>query len=115
MDQINSTDSLTSREPSNLGSSGGGSTLDTIKETVADKLQAAAGVIQDRAGQNQSSPAAGYANKAAGWLGDTADYVRQVDPQQVKSDIQNQVRRNPGRSLLIAGAAGLLLGALLRR
>ena len=53
--------------------------------------------------------------QAAGWLDDAAEYVREVDPQKVKSDIQLQVRSNPGRSLLIAGAAGLLLGILLRR
>jgi ElaB/YqjD/DUF883 family membrane-anchored ribosome-binding protein len=38
-----------------------------------------------------------------------------MDPQKIKTDIQDQMRRNPGRSLLIAGAAGLILGALLRR
>jgi len=90
-------------------------TLDTIKEAVADKLHAAAGVIQEKADQNQRSPVAGYAGQAAGWLDDAAGYVREVDPQRVKSDLQNEVRRNPGRSLIIAGAAGLLVGILLRR
>jgi ElaB/YqjD/DUF883 family membrane-anchored ribosome-binding protein len=48
-------------------------------------------------------------------LSDAASYVRDVDPQQIKTDIQDEVKRNPGRALLIAGAAGLLLGVLFRR
>ena len=90
----------------------GGSTL---KDTVADKLHAAAGIIQEKAGQNQNTTISSYAGQAANWLDDAAEYVREADPQRVKSDVQSQVRRNPGRSLLVAGAAGLLLGFLLRR
>lgn len=94
---------------------GRGSTLESVKDAVSDKLHAAAGVIQQKAGQNEGSPVSDYAGMAAGWLDDAAEYVRKVDPQEVKSDLQRQVRQNPGRSLLVAGAAGLLLGFLLRR
>ncbi|HEV8483673.1 MAG TPA: hypothetical protein VGV87_09005 [Blastocatellia bacterium] len=52
---------------------------------------------------------------AADWLDQSADYVKQADMQQVKADVANQIRRNPGRSLLVAGAVGLFLGALIRR
>ena len=90
-------------------------TLETIKDSVADKMHAAAGAIQQKAAQNQENAMAGYAGQAAGWLDDAAEYVREADPQKVKADLQNQVKRNPGRSLLVAGAAGLLLGFLLRR
>jgi ElaB/YqjD/DUF883 family membrane-anchored ribosome-binding protein len=38
-----------------------------------------------------------------------------MNVEQVKADLQQEIRRNPGRSLLIAGAFGLLLGSLLRR
>lgn len=118
MDQMNRSDSLTAgKEISSYGSqsTSGVSTLDTIKDTVAEKLHAVAGAIQQKAGQNQENAVAGYAGQAAGWLDDAAEYVREVDPQKVKSDLQKQVRSNPGRSLLVAGAAGLLLGILLRR
>jgi ElaB/YqjD/DUF883 family membrane-anchored ribosome-binding protein len=118
MDQMNRSDSLTGgKEISSYGSqsTSGGSTLDTIKDTVADKLHAAAGAIQQKAGQNQENAVGGYAGQAAGWLDDAAEYVREVDPHKVKSDIQHQVRSNPGRSLLVAGAAGILIGILLRR
>jgi len=118
MDQMYRGDGLINgKESSSHGSpsTSVGSALDTIKDTVADKLQSAAGAIQQKAAQNQASPVAGYAGQAAGLLHDAADYVREVDPKKVKSDIQHQVRNNPGRSLLIAGAAGLLLGIVLRR
>lgn|SRR6185369_1837807 len=117
MDQMNSSNSLTGNEDG-YGSRGGsqpaGVSLDTIKEAVADKLHAAAGAIQQKAGQKQLDQG-GYIGQAAGWLDNAAEYVRDVDPQRVKSDLQRQVRSNPGRSLLIAGAAGLFLGILLRR
>ena len=96
-------------------SASGGSTLDSLKDTVADKMHAVAGAIQQKAEENRESPGAGYAGHAAEWLDGAAEYVREVDPKKVKSDIQKQVRSNPGRSLLIAGAAGLFLGFLLRR
>ena len=118
MDQLSRSEGLTGdKQTSSFGSKSmsSGATLETIKDTVADKLHAAAGAIQQKAGQNQEKAIAGYAGQAAGWLDDAAEYVREVDPQKVKSDLRNQVRRNPGRSLLVAGIAGLLLGILLRR
>ena len=118
MDQMSRSEGLTAdKENSSFGSESmrSSATLETIKDTVADKLHAAAGAIQQKAVQNQENAMAGYAAQAAGWLDEAAEYVREVDPQKVKSDLQNQVKRNPGRSLLVAGAAGLLLGILLRR
>ena len=116
MEPVNKTDSLTpirdtyEHEPK---SPGGKTTFNNIKSTVADKLKAASETLRERAGQNDR--ASGYAGQASGWLAGAADYVRDMDTEQVKSDIQRKVRANPGRSLLIAGAAGLLLGALFRR
>ena len=105
--------------PDGAGSTGpssqDSSTFDDVKQRVADKLHSAAETIQSKAAENQQSSLAGYANTAAEWLDDTSTYIRYADSQRVKSDIQTQVRRNPGRSLLIAGAAGLLLGVLIRR
>lgn len=116
MEQLNNNDSLTpvrdtyEREQKSLG---GSSTFNNIKSTVADKLKAASEALKGKAEQNNQ--ASGYAGQASGWLAGAADYVRDLDTTQVKSDIQRQVRTNPGRSLIIAGAAGLLLGALFRR
>ncbi|HKP11676.1 MAG TPA: hypothetical protein VJZ91_06180, partial [Blastocatellia bacterium] len=63
----------------------------------------------------QNTTVSQYAGQASGWLNNAADYVRDIEPEQVKTDIQKQVRSNPGRSLLIAVGAGLALGILLRR
>jgi ElaB/YqjD/DUF883 family membrane-anchored ribosome-binding protein len=80
-------------------------------------LRVAAGTVQEKAEQmgERNQNVAGYGQQAAGWLNRSADYVQDFSPQHLKSDIEEQVRRNPGRSLLIAGAAGLILGAILRR
>lgn len=116
MDQINKNESLTpvqnrtSYEPQAPTS---GSKFDNIKSTVADKLKSAAAALKARGDQNAN--VSDYTSQASTWLSGAADYVRDADPSQIKTDIQRQVRSNPGRSLLIAGAAGLLLGAIFRR
>src|ERR1051325_6361317 len=114
--EMNNTESLTSsRDTSRYESSpsSGNSTLDNIKTTVADKLKSAAQALNQRSGQDSS--VSQYAGRAAAYLNNAANYVRDIEPQQVKADIQKQVRSNPGRSLLIAGVAGLVLGTLFRR
>ncbi|HVF91364.1 MAG TPA: hypothetical protein VNH22_14965 [Blastocatellia bacterium] len=116
----NKTEGLaTSRATSKVGSSHerGGSTLDNIKSTVAEKLYSAADTLQQKAGQTNQpdSTMATYGTQASEWLNRSADYIRDMDVNKVKSDVQNEVKRNPGRSLLIATAAGLVLGAIFRR
>lgn len=118
MDQANRGDGVEGRRrlDSGFGSEATGvSTGETLKDTVAGKLQAAATAIQKNLGQNQNATLAKYGGQAANWLDGAADYVRDVDPQKFKTELQDRVRQNPGRSLLIAGAAGLVLGVLLRR
>ena len=109
MDQMKRSGSVSPGNPS------GSSTLETIKDTVADRLNAGAGIIRQKVEQTQDDALAGFAGQASAWLDSAADYVREVNPQKAKADLQNQIRRNPGRSLIIAGAAGLLLGIVLRR
>jgi len=87
-----------------------------IKTTAADKLQAAAQTLHqkaDRSGQPAEVSALGH--RAADWLERSADYLSEMEPQRLKTDIEDHVRRNPGRSLLIAGIVGLTLGGLLRK
>ncbi|MGH9766493.1 MAG: hypothetical protein ACREAB_03585 [Blastocatellia bacterium] len=94
----------------------GGSTFKQIRATVADKLQAAAQTLHQKADRSgQQTEASAFGHRAAGWLERSADYVNEMEPQRLKADIENQVRRNPGRSLLVAGIVGLALGGLLRR
>ena len=93
----------------------GKSMLETVTQSVADKLHTAADIIQKNVEQNQGKPVARYAAQASAVLGNAADYIREIEPQKVKADLQKQIRSNPGRSLMVAGAAGLLLGILIRR
>jgi ElaB/YqjD/DUF883 family membrane-anchored ribosome-binding protein len=88
-----------------------------LKETVADKLKAAARSLRTKAQQFGSDRpnTVKYGQQAADWLEDTSNYVRQFDGKRFKEDIEDNVRKNPGRTLLIAGAVGLVLGTLIRR
>lgn len=115
MEQLNNTEGLASPRASIDFESGPGrnATLDNIKAKVATGLKSAAASLRQKA--PQTGPMSGYASQASGWLDNAADYVEDANASQVKSDIQHQVRANPGRALLIAGAVGLLAGALFRR
>ncbi|HKF55888.1 MAG TPA: hypothetical protein VKJ45_10600 [Blastocatellia bacterium] len=94
----------------------GSTTADKLKNAVADQLKHAAASIDEKARSGQTPPQLSeYGHKAADWLDNSADYVRNIDPNQVKVDLENKVRKNPGRSLLIAAAAGLVLGIIVRR
>ena len=87
-----------------------------LRDAVADQLKHAAASIGEKAASGQAPGQLGeYGRKAADWLDSSAEYVRNIDPEQVRLDIEHKVKKNPGRSLLIAGAAGLFLGILVRR
>jgi hypothetical protein len=92
-----------------------GLTFDRVKTTVADFLYEAADVIHHKSLGTGSSEISNFGDRAANWLEHSAGYVREMEPQQLKSDIEDKVRRHPGRSLIIAGAVGLVLGSMLRR
>jgi len=56
-----------------------------------------------------------YGHMTAEALERSANYVRDLDLDDVKEKTRVGVQRNPGRAILIAGAAGFILGALLKR
>ncbi|HKX30963.1 MAG TPA: hypothetical protein VJ302_24950 [Blastocatellia bacterium] len=94
----------------------GESTLTRVKKTVAVQLSKAAQTLHQKSTQEvDNRELSNLGHRAADWLERSADYVRDVEPQRLKSDLENQVRRNPGKSLLIAGIAGLVIGRILRR
>ena len=93
-----------------------GSALDQIKTNVADQLQTMAQMLHKKVGSSdQPNDLTNLGQRAADWLDRSADYVSEMQPQRLRTDVENHVRRNPGRSLLIAGAAGLVLASWLRR
>lgn len=90
--------------------------FDTSKTTVVDKLHQAADSIQQKvdASENSDSNLTKYGQKASEILNTSADYIEKFEPNQLTTGVQNHVKDNPGRSLLIAGAVGLLLGLLFK-
>ena len=89
--------------------------FNSTRNRLAALLHQAAQSLHDRSPQLADGRSEGLGLQAANWLDQSADYVKQADIQQMKSDVSEQIRRNPGRSLLVAGAVGLFIGALVRR
>jgi ElaB/YqjD/DUF883 family membrane-anchored ribosome-binding protein len=54
-------------------------------------------------------------DKLAGGMHSTADWLRHNDLDSMKRNVEEQVRTNPGRSLLVAAVAGYLIGKVMRR
>ena len=90
--------------------------FEEVKAIVADRIHQVAEVLGEKAaGQDARSGAAQYGKDASVWLDQSAEYVRQFDCQQTGARVREYVRQSPERSLWIAGAVGLIVGALWRR
>ena len=101
--------------PESVGS-GTSTGIERVKTLLADKLQSAAkGLGENGAGQNRETGTANYRKQASEWLDHSAEYVRKFDYKEADAGIREYVKQSPGRSLFIAGAVGLIVGALLRR
>jgi hypothetical protein len=96
-----------------------------LKATLADKLEAGAERIRQKAsrpedvvGDNVSDQTRGnlqnVSQKVASGMENTADWIRNADVGSMRSGIEGQVRTNPGRTLLIALGVGYVLGRALR-
>lgn len=96
--------------------SGKSTGFETVKNVIADKLHGVAeGLGENGADQGGESGMAKYGKQASEWLDHSADYVRKFDYKQADASIREYVKQSPGRSLLMAGAVGLIIGAFLRR
>lgn len=54
-------------------------------------------------------------HQTARLLNSSAGYVREFEPGQIKTAINNRIKEQPAISLLVAGAIGFLVGALIAR
>lgn len=87
-----------------------------VRQSIADKLRQAAESLGKTAAEHEDQSSIGQLEKhAAGWLDQSADYVRDFNYEREQARVREQVAQHPGRSLLIAGAVGLALGILFRR
>jgi len=92
------------------------SEFEDVKRTVADKLHDAARAVRNLTRSSDSQSSIGcYGHQASEILERSSDYVRRFDYERTDTRIKDYVRQHPGRSLLIAGAAGLFIGVLVRR
>jgi ElaB/YqjD/DUF883 family membrane-anchored ribosome-binding protein len=99
-----------------LQSAGKSTGFENVKSIIADKVHSVAEAIGERAAdQEAQSGIAQYGKQASEWLDQSAEYVRQFDYEQAGARVREYVRQSPERSLLIAGAVGLIIGAILRR
>lgn len=90
--------------------------FEKFKNIIADKLHSAAESLgENSADQDEESATAKYRKQASEWLDHSAESVRKFDYQETDASIREYVKEKPGRSLLIAGAIGLVIGAILRR
>jgi ElaB/YqjD/DUF883 family membrane-anchored ribosome-binding protein len=97
-------------------SSGKSTGLENVKNIIADKVHNVAEALGEKAAhQDAQSGIAQYGKQASEWLDQSAEYVRHFDYEQADANAREYVRQSPGRSLLIAGAVGLIIGAILRR
>ncbi len=99
--------------------SGKPSGFESVRNNIADKLHNAADALNEKAAnaaaKDEQSQAAQYEKQASEWLEHSAEYIRQFDYKQADEQLRESIKKHPGRSLLIAGGVGLIIGAALRR
>ena len=100
--------------------------VQNLNASLADKLEQGADKLRQRSQGGQLAAAgsfgattgtsdermAQYGDKAAAGLEGAADWLRNGD---LKASVEEQVRTNPGRTLLIALGLGYVLGKALRK
>jgi ElaB/YqjD/DUF883 family membrane-anchored ribosome-binding protein len=102
------------------GSTGGGGLTTTGGGGAATGTATAPAGIVDKAkeyGQtvvDAASQAKDYISDKAGVVGDKLQDLRNVDYQQYANQAKDYARQNPGQALLVAAAAGFVIGLLVR-
>src|ERR1044072_3189196 len=104
------------------GSTGGGSGLSTTGSGAATGTATApaSGGIADRAKQygqtvaDAASTAKDYITDKAGVVGEKIQGLRDVDYAEYANQAKDYARQNPGQALLVAAAAGFVIGLLVR-
>lgn len=99
-----------------LDGSGKSSGFTNVQNRIADTLHHSAQVMRKKADDPDTHiDVAACERHVSAWLDHSAEYIRQFNYKQADARAREYVRQNPERSILIAGAAGLIIGAVLRR
>lgn len=88
------------------------SSFENVKHSIADKLQS---VAKDMKNGEMSQMMGEYGPQVSDVLNKSAEYIDNFDYREVNDKVQTYVKEKPGPALLMAGAVGLVIGALLRR
>lgn len=87
-----------------------------IQAVIANEMEKVSELIgRKTSDQEADSTINEFGKQAAEWLDQSADYVRQFEYDRADADFREHVKKNPGRSLLIAGGIGLVIGVILQR
>lgn len=90
--------------------------FENVKNNIADTLHTAAGALGAKSAEIDSQPGlARFGKQASERLDQSAEYIRRFDYTPADVKIREFIRQSPGRSLLIAGMFGLIIGAIVRR
>ncbi len=90
--------------------------FENVKNIIADKLHHVADALgDDAATHDEQSHRAQYEKHASEWLDKSAEYIREFDCTETNEKLKDCIRKHPGRSLMIAGGVGLVIGSILRR
>ncbi len=83
---------------------------DDARTSAADNLGWAASALHDKADRMAES---GHA--AAAKVGAAGEYFRESSVESMTNDVRELVRRNPGKTLILAVLAGVFVGQALAR
>ena len=90
--------------------------IEKVQYLLAEKLDRIAETIhQKTARSDEQSEIASYGKEASHVLHQSADYIREFDYEKADADVRGYIQEQPGKSILIAGGVGLLLGIFFRR
>ena len=90
-----------------------------LKAQLADKLESGAEKLRERSTDTAKiddaiatakTQVADASDRVASGMEKSAEWLRDANMSSIKQGLERQVKENPGRTLLIAGAIGYLLG-----
>ena len=91
-----------------------GGQIDTQRRQLADTLRTTGEELRSGQSDEQSKLTSELTRRAADQAGSVADYLERTDATEVLDQVRRFARRRPGTFLLIAAAAGVVTGRVVR-
>lgn len=89
---------------------------DSARETVGGAREAVSNRISGLFGSDDTAGGGGpgVTQRVRDGMSGTVRYVREANPQELRGDVESQIREKPLQTLVVAGIAGFVIGRLLR-